>query len=155
MKLAIGLGNPGKKYALNRHNVGYMAIDWLKRNNLPSRVILKKSGVFMNSSGPAVKKLINHFSLDTDNLYIVYDDLDIPLGKFKIQKGIGPKGHKGLNSIYSALNTKDFWHIRIGVDNRTPQDKTPGEDYVLSDFTDEEKLLLNKTFTDLSKELAK
>ncbi len=155
MKLLIGLGNPGKKYVLNRHNVGYMAIDWLKRNNLSSSFILKKSGVFMNSSGTAVKKLINYYSLDTNNLYVVYDDLDIPLGKFKIQKGTGPKNHKGLNSIYSTLNTKDFWHIRIGVDNRIPSQKVPGEDYVLSDFTNEEKLLLNKTFTNLSKELAK
>lgn len=155
MKLVIGLGNPGKKYVLNRHNVGYMAIDWLKKKSLPSNIILKKSGVFMNSSGPEIKKLISHYSLDINHLYIVYDDLDIPLGKFKIQKGTGPKDHKGLNSIYGALNTKDFWHIRIGVDNRIPQDKTPGEDYVLSDFTDEEKLLLNKTFSDLSKKLAK
>ena len=92
----------------------------------------------MNESGIFVKKL----KVKPENLYVVHDDLDIPLGKFHIQFGVGPQLHNGLESIEQHLNTKDFWRIRIGVDNRkSPAD---GETYVLNDFTNEEKSLLEE-----------
>jgi len=91
--------------------------------------------------------------LSTD-LYIVHDDLDIKLGEYKIQKGKGPKVHKGINSIEKALGTDDFWRVRVGVDNRDSNNRTPGEQYVLQDFTSEEKEILDKVLDETCKKLA-
>ncbi len=153
MKVIVGLGNPGIKYRNNRHNVGYMFVDAVHHTSEvmgfqnTSEVKLVKTDCFMNLSGNFVKKLIENWKLKIENLIIVHDDLDIPLGKFKIQKGQGPKLHNGISSIERALKTKDFWRVRIGVDNR--QINPPaggwidGETYVLSDFkADEEKKIL-------------
>ncbi len=142
MKLIIGLGNPGEKYKGNRHNVGYMVVDALNSGDLPSGIIAKKTDCFMNDSGESVKKLINFYKINPSDLYIVHDDLDIPLGQYKIQKGVGPKVHNGVNSIEDVLNDNDFWRVRIGVDNRDPENRTQGMDYVLQDFTSEEENVL-------------
>lgn len=155
VKLIIGLGNPGNKYALNRHNAGFMAIDALQNAKLSPNVILRKTNTFMNASGPAVKKLTDLYALDSDNLFIIHDDLDLRLGTYKIQRGIGPKDHKGLISIEQALATADFWRVRLGVDNRTPANRLPGEDYVLQDFTPEELVIIQKTLTKLPTDLNK
>ena len=74
----------------------------------------------------------------------MHDDLDIRLGEYKIQFAKGPKVHNGLNDIYDKLGTNEFWHIRMGVDNREPDNRTPGEEYVLMDFTKEEQNILSK-----------
>lgn len=153
-RLFVGLGNPDKKYKKNRHNVGFMMVDalarmvngqWLMDDKLQSSVINHQSSIifakpttFMNNSGHAVRKLLDWFKMGPENLYVVHDDLDIVLGQYKIQKGKGPKLHKGLESIEHVLGTKDFWRVRVGVDNRTPADRIPGEQYVLQDFTEEE-----------------
>jgi PTH1 family peptidyl-tRNA hydrolase len=108
----------------------------------------------MYASGDYVKKLINKGTLKRIKLYIVHDDLDIPLGKFKIQKGKGPKDHKGLLSIYKTLGTKDFWHVRIGVDNRDKEDKTPGEKYVLENFNAEEMATIKKVIGQVASRLS-
>jgi len=150
MKLIIGLGNPGKKYQNNRHNVGHMFVDyytsWLSRASEASRGIFKliKTDCFMNESGIFVKKLIENCKLKIENLVIVHDDLDIPLGKFHIQKSVGPKLHNGLGSIEQHLKTKDFWRVRIGVDSRTPDKCINGETYVLQNFLSEERIRLEK-----------
>lgn len=138
MKLIIGLGNPGEKYQSNRHNVGHQFVDWAKRG--------LKTDVFMNDSGRFVAAKLNFHKLKPDDLYIVHDDLDIRLGEYKIQKGVGPKVHYGLNSIEAVLETKDFWRIRIGVDNRDPENRTPGEDYVLQNFSTDEKKIIDGVF---------
>ena len=141
MKIIVGLGNPGKKYQNSRHNVGHMFIDYAgSLSSRAERGIFKlvKTDCFMNQSGIFVKKL----KVKLENLYIVHDDLDIPLGKFHVQFGVGPLLHNGLESIEQHLNTKDFWRIRIGIDNRKFQ--TDGEAYVLSDFTEEEKKFLQQ-----------
>lgn len=153
MKLIIGLGNPGKEYENTRHNVGYLFVDLGEKLLSSKDFIFRKSSVFMNSSGDAVGKLKNAFHTKEDNLYVAFDDLDIPLGKWKIQFGVGPKDHKGLNSIYDKLNTHDFWHIRIGVDNRNPDSRLKGEDYVLQDFTAEEKTAIDKVLNEICKRL--
>jgi PTH1 family peptidyl-tRNA hydrolase len=153
MKLVIGLGNPGKKYALNRHNVGYVVIDVLKKANLPKNVVLKKTNVFMNESGKAVKNFSTHYSLLPSALFIIHDDLDIKLGEYKIQKGVGPKDHKGLLSIEHELGTSDFWRIRVGVDNRDPQNRTEGEEYVLQDFDKDELEIVNKVIAKIISDL--
>lgn len=155
MKLIVGLGNPGKKYKNNRHNVGYIVIDVLEKAGLPNGTVAKKTNVFMNNSGEAVKQLVTRYFVTRNSkrktsheptsyksLYIVHDDLDIPLGQYKIQKGRGPKLHYGVRSVEEALGTPDFWRVRIGVDNRDPGNRTSGEQYVLQDFTQEEKLII-------------
>lgn len=96
----------------------------------------------MNNSGLAVKKAINNYQLTINNLIVAHDDLDIPLGKFHIQFAVGPQLHNGLESIENHLKTKDFWRVRIGIDNRLPDKKIPGEAYTLQNFFPEEKKLL-------------
>jgi PTH1 family peptidyl-tRNA hydrolase len=144
MKLIIGLGNPGEKYKNNRHNVGHMVADKLKA---------KKTDTFMNDSGVFVKKMFKARGLTPNDLYIIHDDLDIKLGEFKIQFGKGPKLHNGLESIENELGTTDFWRVRVGVDNRDPENRTSGEEYVLQDFTSEEKIVLDVVIKEICKKL--
>lgn len=153
MKLFIGLGNPGVKYQGNRHNAGHMFIDWLRSHD--SRLTTLKTDTFMNQSGEYVKK---HTKKETlEKLYIVHDDLDIPLGKFKIQFGTGPKLHNGIRSIEESLGTEDFWRVRIGVDARPSNSgdsyRIDGETYSLQDFTPEEQQQLQTVFETIYKQL--
>jgi PTH1 family peptidyl-tRNA hydrolase len=159
MILIVGLGNPGKKYENNRHNVGFQFIDFIvpllhcsivkkeklfitmKQSNHET-IVLSKPLTFMNNSGLVVKKLITHYSLQPTNLIIIHDDLDIPLGKFHIQFASGPQLHNGLESIENHLKTKDFYRIRIGVDNRPLENRISGEAYALQNFLPNEKKLL-------------
>ena len=147
MKSVVGLGNPKQEYASTRHNVGFMLVDKLKDINLP--VKLYKSDVFMNDSGKFVRKIFN--SKNFDDLVIIHDDLDIPLGSYKIQLGRGPKLHNGILSIEKELGNDEFWRIRIGVDNRK-EFRTPGEKYVLENFTQEEMEILDQVFDRISHE---
>jgi PTH1 family peptidyl-tRNA hydrolase len=104
----------------------------------------------MNVSGKFVKKHILHSSFLIDNIYVVHDDLDIPLGSFKIQFGRGPKVHNGIDSVEAELGTEEFWRVRIGVDARPDESGRPrvsGEEYVLSDFTPDELARLQDTFS--------
>lgn len=89
--------------------------------------------------------LATFYKIPTTNIYVIHDDLDLRLGEYKIQKGVGPKLHYGIQSIEEKLGNSDFWRIRIGVDNREPKNRTQGETYVLQEFTEEEKEILNKT----------
>lgn len=131
----MGLGNVGPKYIKTRHNVGFMFVEAFPK--LPNTLLLKPD-TMMNGSGAFVKKILNYYRLEKDDLYVVHDDLDLTLGEFKIQKAKGPKGHKGIISIEEALGTEDFWRVRIGVDNRAPETPMAGEDYVLDEFSNEE-----------------
>ena len=173
MKLIVGLGNPGAKYRLNRHNVGWLFLDYLQEKvedggwKLEKKVeaetckikinsqeiILVKPQTFMNRSGAAVKKNVSSFRLHVSDLYVVHDDLDIRLGEFKIQKGKGPQLHNGIESIEQNLQTKDFWRVRIGVDNRDVNDRTNGERYILEDFNREELIILDRVFAQIHEEL--
>ena len=174
MKLIIGLGNPGEKYKNNRHNVGFMVLDELAKILRVERFTLShgvkaqyawtslkgikielfKPQTFMNSSGDSViyayKK---HSEITLDNVYVIHDDLDIKLGDYKITKGKGPKEHKGLLSIYAKLRSQNFWHVRVGVDNRGEDTRIPGEKYVLQDFSEEELEVLGKAIDKITKEL--
>lgn len=162
MKVIIGLGNPGIKYVNNRHNVGHMVVDAMKVR--PSEAVYKgltlkyktfKSDKYMNDSGIFVKKLKDKYpKMNLSDLYVVHDDLDIPLGSFKIQFGKGPKVHNGLNDIYEKLGTSDFWHVRVGVDNRDPENRTKGDEYVLQDFSNDEKLILERVIKQICNQLA-
>ncbi|KKS95806.1 MAG: Peptidyl-tRNA hydrolase [Microgenomates group bacterium GW2011_GWC1_43_13] len=153
MKLIIGLGNPGEKYKNTRHNAGFLVADKLQEIKLPTGVVVTKSGVFMNESGTKVLAQYTKYNIRNTGLYIVHDDLDIPLGSYKIQYGIGPKVHNGINSIEAELGTKDFWRIRVGVDNRKSEDRTQGEEYVLQDFTEEERKIIDGVIEKICKEI--
>lgn len=155
MRLIIGLGNPGEEYEKSRHNAGYRLVQRLWETGRSSLIPSYTTDTFMNDSGKAVKKLVDQYSLDTKDLYIAHDDLDLPLGTYKIQFGIGPKVHNGINSVEKALGTKDFWRVRIGIDNREEGNRTTGEQYVLQNFSDDEKLILDKVIREVCKKLAK
>ncbi len=149
--LLIGLGNPTDKYKNNRHNVGHQFIDYLNSNK---KFIIYKTDCFMNESGSFVKKILDkHQSIKLDDVYIAHDDLDIPFGKYKIDHATGPKLHNGIKSIEETLKTKDFWRIRIGVDARKPNSWIDGEKYVLSDFTKEERIEIERVFEEIQQSL--
>jgi PTH1 family peptidyl-tRNA hydrolase len=155
MKLIVGLGNPGEKYAGNRHNVGYMVVDKIKNNNVRIKnAITVKTNTFMNDSGTSVKELLSKNNVSNENLYIIHDDLDLPLGSWKMQLSKGPKDNGGINSIEQVLGTENFWRIRVGIDSRNPEKRTSGEEYVLEDFTTQEKVILDKVINDICKKLA-
>ena len=169
MILIVGLGNPGDEYKNNRHNVGFVTIDNLAQelanNNFKldkysksyivkgETYLLAKPTTFMNSSGTAVKKLVTQCNIKNADLWVIHDDLDIRLGDYKIQNGVGPKIHNGLLSIYEKLGTKKFWHIRIGVDNREQDNRIAGEIYVLQNFRKDEIVerdrVINKAIEEL------
>lgn len=155
MKLIIGLGNPEAKYQNNRHNVGMMVVDELSYNGRMKDVIVKKSDKFMNDSGLFIKKQMSKYpSVSTSDLYIIHDDLDIPIGAFKIQFGKGPKEHNGLKSVDQELGTDQYWHVRVGVDSRDPDNRADGHDYVLEDFTNEEMATLQNVIKQICNQLA-
>lgn len=152
MRLIISLGNPGEKNTNNRHNVGHLVVDGLRTTDYGKNLIVRKTDTFMNDSGEFVKKLVDQYKLNLADLWIVHDDLDIPLGSYKIQFGKGPKDHNGLNDIYEKLGSRDFWHVRIGVDP-TSRDAMRGEEIVLADFTSEERKILDKAIKEVCKKL--
>lgn len=178
MKLFAGLGNPGNRYEKTRHNVGFLFVEKLQEDlGFPSwseskkamalysssilegeKIELLKPQTFMNDSGIAVKYARDKHKIKSENIFIVFDDLDISLGEYKIQKGKGPKDHNGLLSVYEKLGTKDFWHVRIGVENRrmgvnNGERRIPGEDYVLMNFGEEEYSQINKVVENVCSEL--
>ena len=148
MKLIVGLGNPGEKYQKSRHNVGFILLDkfaadnnlnWRKVERFNSEVadysngLLIKPQTFMNNSGDAVSKLVNFYKISLNDLIIIHDDVDLPLGAIKKQKGKNSAGHHGVENIIEELGTKDFWRIRVGIGK--PEDKNiPVDEWVLQDF---------------------
>jgi len=154
MKLIVGIGNPDIKYKNTRHNVGLMVVDEFVSKGRISGTIVKRSDKYMNDSGLFVKKLKEKYpKMQLSELYVIHDDLDIPLGAYKIQFGKGPKVHNGLNDIYEKLGTDQFWHVRVGVDNRDSENRTGGKEYVLEDFSDEEKVVLDGVIKQICNQL--
>lgn len=133
--IIVGLGNPGSRYKNTRHNVGFMVVDKLVTRNpkLKNRVI--KPQTFMNKSGEAVKHL------KAQDLIVIHDDADLPLGTIRIRQGGSSAGHKGVQSIIDSVG-EDFWRVRIGV-NRPPEGWDTDK-YVLTDFTKGEQAVLKK-----------
>lgn len=154
MKLIIGLGNPGEEHKNNRHNVGYMTIDKLivKSSKLKG-IVVAKTDTFMNDSGRFVSSLVARYKIPTTSLYIIHDDLDIKLGEYKIHLGRGPKNHKGLGSIDEALGTRDYWHVRVGIEARAQRPELSGEQYVLQDFAREERAKIEEVTKKVVKDL--
>lgn len=131
MKLFIGLGNPDKKYENTRHNVGHLLI-----SRLPASKSHLKSDNYMNESGIFVQKQIHFYKIDPSDLYLIHDDLDLPVGEWRLQFDRGPAGHHGVESVIEHLGTQAFWRIRIGIGK---PEIIPVEKYVLQPFSAEEK----------------
>ncbi len=158
-KIIIGLGNPGVAYQHSRHNAGFMVLDALAEKldcsftAEPKHVAdiahcgsytLIKPLTFMNDSGKAARSWLAFYKLLESELgltttALVYDDLDISFGSWKWLFGKSPKAHNGVNSVISHLGTDQFWHCRIGVENRDQRGVIPSDRYVLSAFTELEK----------------
>lgn len=138
MKLIIGLGNPGKLYQHTRHNVGHLIVD-----RLPKQKYHLKTDCFMNESGIFVQKQVHFYKIQLSDLYIIHDDLDLPVGEWRLQFDRGPAGHHGVESIIQHLGTQAFWRIRIGIGH--PLENIPIEDYVLRPFSPTEKVIIDQT----------
>jgi len=149
--LVAGLGNPGREYARNRHNVGFLVADELARRSGASwrakfsgdlaetridgaRVALLKPLTFMNDSGRPVQAATRFFKVAPDSLVVVHDEGDFELGRIQVRAGGGLAGHNGLRSIARALGTQDFLRVRIGVGRPERGDPRPLADYVLANF---------------------
>jgi PTH1 family peptidyl-tRNA hydrolase len=159
MKLIVGLGNPGRNYANNRHNIGFICINHFARTQgvkfdrkqgrarigtgkvAGNEVVLAKPQTHMNQSGESVSRLVKRFNISTDDLIVIHDDLDLPLGKIRLSSGSSSGGHKGIESIIKELGSQNFMRLRIGIGR--PDKAEASEDdiiaYVLSDFTAEQK----------------
>lgn len=167
IKVILGLGNPGKQYSNNRHNFGFMVLDRIAERwgmnftsakgsfvyaysqnasdspeNLDYEVYFCKPLCFMNSSGVAAKQILNFFDCSPLNLLVIYDDVDLPLGRIRLRKKGSDGGHKGIRSIINYLETTKFPRLRLGIG---PQEKdVPSEVFVLSNFQKSELPTLNE-----------
>ena len=161
MYLIAGLGNPGRSYSKNRHNVGFMLVDLmaagankkfeqLGRHSLTccvertgKEIVLAKPQTFMNLSGTAVRELLEHYSVELTRLLIVYDELDLPLGTLRIRRSGSSSGQKGMRSIIDALGTRDVPRLRIGIlQGESPEDYS---EFVLDNFRKDEHKVLEET----------
>jgi peptidyl-tRNA hydrolase, PTH1 family len=153
-KYLIGLGNPGPEYDHTYHNVGFLFIDTLsprfpeEATKTPSfsflkegRVTFVKPGTFMNDSGKAIRKIVEHFKCKTEDILLIHDDSDLAVGTYKFSFGKGAAGHRGVLSVMRALKTEKFWRLRIGI--RTPSRKrVKAIEIVLSKITPKNRKLL-------------
>jgi PTH1 family peptidyl-tRNA hydrolase len=157
MRLIVGLGNPGRGYANNRHNVGFTCLNHFAKTHgirfdkkqgrartgtgevSGDKVILAKPQTYMNQSGQSVSLLVRKFNISLDNLIVIHDDLDLPLGKIRLRSNGSSGGHKGIDSIVSELGSQEFIRIRVGIGRPTTDSAEISEadviDYVLGDFT--------------------
>jgi PTH1 family peptidyl-tRNA hydrolase len=152
VKLVIGLGNPGKRYELTRHNVGFFVIDRiaarqaitvLKRHcesltgewvEDGEKILLAKPQTYMNRSGPAVKELLGELHGSPRDLVVIYDDLDLPFGRIRVRAKGSAGGHRGMASITDSLASADFPRVRVGIGR--PPEGVEAVDYVLQYFDD-------------------
>ena len=159
MKLVIGLGNPGLQYERTRHNVGFRVLDklakklgwkWTERRGRavlasgtigPEKVVLAKPFTFMNLSGEAVAELVRWYKVQPEDILVVYDDLDLPVGKVRLRSKGSAGGHKGLEHIIRYLHTNQIPRLRVGI-GRPTNSHMDGADYVLSVPTGDERILL-------------
>ncbi len=174
MKLIVGLGNPGRGYANNRHNVGFICLNrFAKMQSIRfdkkqckariglgevagNEVVLARPQTYMNRSGRSISLLVKKFNVSLDNLLAIHDDLDLPLGKIRIRQGGSAGGHKGVGSIITDLDGQNFIRIRVGIGRPVKNEGFTefSEDeiiaYVLSDFTPDEKQTITQVIPRVS-----
>ena len=155
MKLFIGLGNPGKTYEKTRHNIGFEVIDALAAewnisidqakfqglygmgNVKGEKVYLLKPMTYMNLSGQSIRALMDYFNIDVEDIVVIYDDLDLPVGRIRLRQKGSAGGHNGIKSTISHLGTQEFDRIRVGIDR--PTNGANVADYVLGKFSKEDQ----------------
>jgi len=162
MKLIVGLGNPGKKYEFNRHNIGFLAVDYLidefKASKISSKFkgelfkageyLFLKPNTFMNLSGESVVLVKDFYKIDNEDIIVIHDDIDLKVGALKFKRGGSSGGHNGLKSIDQYIGN-DYYRVRIGVGR--PERKDEVVKYVLSDFSKEELDCIKKNFENIKK----
>ncbi len=166
IKLIVGLGNPGTRYADNRHNVGFMIVEQFADSNSldfrrkkfnariaegaihDTRVLIAKPQTFMNASGEAVSKLFKYYKVAPHDLLVIYDDLDLPLGKIRLRADGSSGGHHGMESIIARIGTSDFPRLRIGI-GRPNSDADV--DHVLGNFDKQERTTIDDTIVRATK----
>ncbi len=174
-KFIVGLGNPGKEHIKNRHNIGFLLLEnfskkydskftlknklksWyseFKINNSTYRLFMPNT--FMNNSGDAVRAIVDWYKIELDQLYIIVDDIDLPLGKIRFRKKGSSGGHNGLKDIIKKLQTENFNRIKIGIgsppfNEKDKQNKTIS--HVLGNISSEESLTLHKVYKHLIESL--
>ncbi|WP_033161404.1 aminoacyl-tRNA hydrolase [[Mycoplasma] collis] len=155
MKLIVGLGNPGEEYALTRHNVGFLVADLivqelkLEYKNYKQKALIAKSEDFMivkplrymNNSGEVLFDIVNFYKINIDDILVVYDDLNIDVGKAVIKNNGSAGGQKGMNNIIEKLQTQNIKRMKIGISK--PQNLGSIKNFVLSKFTPQEQALIN------------
>lgn len=163
MKLVVGLGNPDKCYENTRHNIGFMLVDYLfGENNFKNnkkmnameyitdingeRIVVIKPTTYMNLSGDAVIKYVNFYKIKTSDIFVIQDDLDMPLERVKLIFNHGDGGHNGIKDIMLKLSSKEFLRLKIGIGKSS---KIDTKDYVLGKFNTTDIDLINKLFDDL------
>jgi len=174
MKLIVGLGNPGRGYANNRHNVGFVCLNHFAKMQgihfdkkqgrarigtgevAGNEVVVARPQTYMNRSGQSVSLLVDKFNVSPDNLLVIHDDLDLPLGKIRIRQGGSAGGHKGAGSIITELGSQNFIRIRVGIGRPVKNEGfTEFSDdeiinYVLSDFTPDDKQAITQVIPRVS-----
>ena len=174
-KYIVGLGNPGKEFKNNRHNIGFLVLEYLTKkyeskfvlknklksfcseftiNNLTYRLFLPTT--FMNNSGDAVKAIVDWYKIDLEQLFIIVDDLDLPIGKIRFRKKGGSGGHNGLKSIIQNLQTQNFNRIRVGIGSQKTIQQSSNYDvisHLLVNISSEEKLILDRVYLKINKSL--
>lgn len=161
MILIVGLGNIGDQYEYTRHNIGFqvldqlsVASDWQRQDRCQAiiekasidkqEVILAKPTTMMNASGQAVSRLAQYYKITPNNIWVIHDELDLPLGRIKIATESGHSGHNGIISIQEQLGHNRFWRFRVGINTREHRE-IPGQSYVLQNFTQGEQLLVTES----------
>jgi PTH1 family peptidyl-tRNA hydrolase len=164
MKLIVGLGNPDKKYQNTRHNLGAIIIEkfispnkFQLKSKLNAQTFEDQKNIFavpteyMNNSGTTIHKISNFYKIPSENILIIHDDLDLPVGEYRLQFDRGAAGHNGIKSIIENLNTQEFYRLRIGIGK--PQNNIPVEDFVLLPFSQSETDTINSLTSKLFEEI--
>lgn len=159
MKLIVGLGNPGKQYEHTRHNIGFDVIEKLSENiSIPldqakfrglygmkniggEKVILLKPLTYMNLSGESIRAIMDYFQIENEELLVIYDDLDLPVGKIRLRERGSAGGHNGIKSTIAHIGNQEFKRIRVGIDR--PKNGMQITDYVLGRFSKDEQEVMN------------
>lgn len=157
MKLVVGLGNPGSKYRKNRHNLGFMVVDsfvknaglswkfsqdWMGFYSKRGEVVYFKPSTFMNDSGSAVANIADFYNIKRDEVFVIYDEVDLPFGKIRLAFDGLSAGHKGVDSVIKSIGGAEFSKLRVGIGR--PEGQMEVSDYVLADFSAEEEKELPK-----------
>lgn len=161
VKLIVGLGNPGKQYAATRHNIGFMVIDFLaeklgiKVDKIKfksvigegfaemEKIVLAKPQTYMNLSGEALLDMVQWYKLDPNDILVIYDDLDLPVGKLRLRMKGSAGGHNGMKSIIYLIQSDDFPRLRIGI-GRPQNENMETVDHVLGKFEEEEAKVMGE-----------